>query len=533
MTGTRRLVWLYLRRDRVTGSFSVLFLVLLVVGVAKQYAGLLPTEQHRIDFAAQIRDNAALTAFTGQLYGDGLGNLTVWKIGDIAFTLVALMAVLNVVRHTRAEEESGRAELLGAGVIGRLAPMTASLIETGGLIVLSGALTALGLAVFRLDVAGAVMFGLALSAPGLVLAAVAAVAAQLSERARTAIAMAASVLGAGYMIRFLADGSGVLWLRWLSPNGWSHLAQPFGDNRWWVLLVPLAVTASLTILAYRLNAHRDLGTGVLPARLGSAEATPGLRSPLSLAWRGQRGQLLGWTAGLAALSTAGAGVAPGMRDLADRSGEQIQELFRRYAATPDATLSDTFVWMIAISVAGIALLYPLLTTLRLRGEEISGRAELLLSTTAGRTRWALSQLILAFAGSALILTVSGLAAGLGYGLASGDLAAQLPRILLAFLVMVPPVWCVGAVAMLAFGVAPKLATALAWVVFVLVNVFGEALGPILGINYWIANQVIPFHHIPKVITGGQFTATPLLILTALAVVLAAVGLTAFQRRDLT
>ncbi|MFI7642651.1 hypothetical protein [Nonomuraea sp. NPDC049400] len=311
-TGTGPLVRLYLRQDRLTGTVWVLFLLLLVIGVAEQYSGLLPTARHRADFVAQIHHNAALTAFTGQLYGDGLGNLTLWKIGDIAFTLIALMAVLNVIRHTRAEEESGRAELLGAGVIGRLAPMTASLIETGGLILLSGALTALGLAGFGLDPAGAVVFGLALSAPGLVLAAVAAVTAQLSERARTAIAMASSVLGAGYMIRFLADGSGVLWLRWLSPNGWSHLAQPFGDNRWWVLLVPLAVTAALTVLAYRLNTRRDLGAGVLPAHIGPVEAAPGLRSPLNLAWRSQRGQLLGWTAGLTALSAAGASVAPGM-----------------------------------------------------------------------------------------------------------------------------------------------------------------------------------------------------------------------------
>ena len=41
------------------------------------------------------------------------------------------MAILLVVRHTRAEEETGRAELVGAGVVGRHAPLAAALITAG------------------------------------------------------------------------------------------------------------------------------------------------------------------------------------------------------------------------------------------------------------------------------------------------------------------------------------------------------------------------------------------------------------------
>jgi ABC-2 type transport system permease protein len=61
-----------------------------------------------------------------------------------------------------------------------------------------------------------------------VFAAVAGVAAQLSERSSTAHLIACGVLGVTYGVRFAADGSGVLWARRLSPNGWSHLSLVSG-----------------------------------------------------------------------------------------------------------------------------------------------------------------------------------------------------------------------------------------------------------------------------------------------------------------
>jgi hypothetical protein len=69
-----------------------------------------------------------------------------------------------------------------------------------------------------------------------------------------------------------------------------------------------------------------------------------------------------------------------------------------------------------------------------------------------------------------------------------------------------------------------------WVVFLLVNLFGESLGPILGLDYWLANQIIPFHHIPKILTGGPFQAAPLIVMVALTAVLATLGLLALRRR---
>jgi ABC-2 type transport system permease protein len=531
-TGTGRMLALTVRRDRILAAGWIGFLVLLVTGTAAQYDGLFPTAQERADFVAEVGDNAALRAFTGVLHGDDLGNLLMWKVGDIAFSLLGLATLMTVIRHTRAEEEAGRTELLAAGVLGRFAPATSALIFGCTASLLAGLVSASGAASIGAGGIGAVAFGLAMAAPGCVMAGVAAVTAQFAERSRTAIGLAGMVFGASYVLRFLADGADIGWMLWLSPNGWSHLVQPYGANRFVVLLVPFVVTAGLATATLWLVSRRDLGAGVIPPRPGPAAGAPGLRSPLALAWRLHRGQLLGWTAGFAVFGAATAAVAAGMEDIADRSGSEIQEFFRRYAASPDATVADTFLWLIVVSMGMVATLFPLLTVRRLHQEETSGRADLTLATAVTRRSWGMSHVTVAALGTVVILIAAGFAAGLVHGLMIGDVSGQLPRLLEATLVQVPAVWTTGAVLVLFVGAAPRLVTVMVWVVFGLVNLFGESLGPILGLDNTVADRAVPFHYVPKVLTGGELTLGPLAILILLALLLSATGLIALQRRDL-
>jgi ABC-2 type transport system permease protein len=532
-TATGKLLRLYLRRDRVLLPSWVGLLVLLTVGTSAQYARLFTTDAERLDFTTQVTGNAALNAFTGQLYGHDLGNLTVWKIGDIVYSLIAVLVVLNVMRHTRGEEESGRQELVRAGVVGRHASLAAALILALGASLLTGALITGGLIGAGLDATGSVAFGAAVAMPGCVFAVIAAVAAQLTERARTGNVIAATVLGVAYLLRFVADGSGVLWLRWLSPTGWSHLLRPYGNENWLTLLLPLTVTIAAGWLAFVLSSRRDLGAGAIPSRPGPETAGTRLGSALALAWRLQRGQLLGWTFSFAVVATATAAVANGIPSIADQAGPQVQEFFNRYADGPGQSISDIFIWLILITLGYMAALYPMLATLQLRTEEATGRAEMTLSAAVKRTHWAAGHLLFAALGTALMMAVSGVAAGLVYGLARGDVGTELPRVLLAAVEMVPAAWAVGALAILAYGLVPRFATAICWVGWLLVNIFGESLGPILGIQYGVANTVIPFHYLPKVLSGAVFSATPMIGLTGVAIVIGGLGLAALRRRDLS
>ena len=128
------------------------------------------------------------------------------------------MSLLTVVRHTRTEEETGRLELLGATVVGRYAPLTAALLTAAVANVSIVVLTVLFLAGTGLPTAGSVALALAIGLCGLVFAAVAAVAAQLTANARSANGIAAAVLGASFLLRALGD-TGPTWVSWISPWG--------------------------------------------------------------------------------------------------------------------------------------------------------------------------------------------------------------------------------------------------------------------------------------------------------------------------
>ncbi|MFS8104475.1 hypothetical protein LFM09_45950 [Lentzea alba] len=488
-----------LRRDRVVLPAWIVLIAGVVLSTTGQYSRMFPTPEAALSFAQDLEGNTALTAFTGQLTAPTLHGLILWKIGDVAFTLTALMAILIVLRHTRAEEESGRQELLRSTPISRYAPLASALGLAMGASLLVGTLV---------TVIGGLRFGLAVAAPGLVFAAVAAVAAQLTERSSTAHLIACGALGVTYGVRFAADGSGVLWARWFSPNGWSHLFL-VSD---WVIVVPLVAAAVLTAIAFRLNSSRDFGAGVAPSKLGKAGGD------VNVPWRVHRTQLIGWVTAFALAGATMGGVAAGMRGTIDGSSPVMGEFLHRYGT---GTIGDTLLWMIMVSLGGAAALFPVLVVLRLRADETSGRAELLLSTAIGRMRWAAGHLVVAVAGTLAMMAVAGLTAG------RGDL-----HVLTAALLQVPAALVVGAVAMLAVAFVPRAAAAISFVVWLVVNMFGEIVGPSLGIGYDVANLVSPFHFLPRVLTGEQLTAAPLIGLAAVAFLFSSLGMARLRVRDL-
>ena len=533
LAGTGALVRLALRRERIVMPAWIALVVLFVVGTASYYADLFPTEQARANYAEEIRSVPALRAFGGQIFDPSSEAVAIWRASDTAYALIGLIALLSVVRHTRAEEESGRQELLGAGVVGRYAPLTASLVVAWGAVSVAGMLVSLGLVVLvGLEPVGSLAFGLAIVAVGWVFAAVASLTAQVFERSRTAIGAAAAVLGASYVLRFVADGSGWFWLKWLTPIGWSHFVRPFAGERWWVLGLSLAAFLVMAGVSYLLVARRDFGSGLLPDRLGPATG-PGLRGPLALAWRLQRGLLLGWMIGLGAAGVLFGGLvgaATSSPELVTQSPE-LQEFIRRYTDSPDATLQQAFLWLICLMFGYTVALYPALATLRLRSEEVAGHAEPVLATAVGRLRWAGSHLAFAALGTVAVMAAGGTTAGLAYGLVGGDLATQFPRVLAGALIQVPAVWVLGGVTMLAFGVLPRFAVAVSWAGFLFIQFF-EVLGPILGVDFGVVETLVPFFHLPKILSGGEFTATPLVMLTGVTLLLTAAGLFAFGRRDI-
>ena len=60
----------------------------------------------------------------------------------------------------------------------------------------------------------------------------------------------------------------------------------------------------------------------------------------------------------------------------------------------------------------VAAAYAGSSALRIRGEEVTGRADAVLSASLSRTRWLAAHLLFSLGGSASLLLIAGIAAGL-------------------------------------------------------------------------------------------------------------------------
>jgi ABC-2 type transport system permease protein len=521
-TGTLGMLRLYLRRDRVV---LPLWVLLLSVPLATVYVGSIekvyPDQAARAAFAASIMASPAQRALYGQIYNDSLGATGIWKAG-MFHLLIAVAVILTVIRHTRADEETGRAELIDSTAVGRYASLTAALLLSFGASVITGAVGAAGLLTTSVPRSGSLAFGAALAGSGLVFTAVAAVAAQLSPSARFARGAAFAALATTFTLRAVGDaGSGTL--SWFSPLGWSLQVRPYAGDRWWILLLHLATTVLLTALAYRLLAGRDVGAGLIAERPGPATATPMLRGALGLAWRLDRGALLLWTVGLCLYGLLIGSVVHGIGD--ELGGGTAQDIVERMGGT--GALEQAFVAVAFCMLGMMAAAFAISLTLRPHQEEAGQRAETVLGGAVGRSRWLAGHLAIALIGSAVAMLIAGAAAGLTYGVAAHDIGGKLSMVIATAAVQLPAVWLSAAVTVALFGLAPRFSP-VAWGVLVgFVALY--LIGSLSGFSQWLLD-LEPFAHIPRV-SGGAFTAVPLLWLLVIDTALIALGIAAFRRRD--
>jgi ABC-2 type transport system permease protein len=530
LTGAGALARMALRRDRIMLPVWIYVLTILVVSTGYSFKGLYKTAASREAVAASISHDAATLALGGPLYGDSLGSLTVYKVGAATALAAGLMSIFIVIRHTRADEEAGRLELVGSTAVGRNAALASGVLLAAGANGVLALLIFAGQALVGFPVAGSAALGLAVGSCGLVFAALAAVAAQLSGSARGARGMSIAVLIAFYLVMSAgaAAGStgGLRWLIWLSPIGWATQFRAYAGDQFLVLLLPLAATAVVTAAAAVLAARRDLGTGLVPPRPGPADAPAGLRTPLALAWRLQRAALSGWVAGALVYGAALGSIARNIGSLLG-STAQVKNAITRLGA--QANISDAYLAAVMGIFGLVAAGYAISVVLHLRSDEASERAEPVLATAVGRVNWAFSQFAIAAAGSGLVLVAAGLGTGLSFGLAGGDLGAQIPRLLGAAFAQWPAVLAVTAVAALLFGLVPEFCVAGGWAALALAAVL-VLLGPTLRLAQWV-QDISPFTHAPK-LPGGPVSAAPLAWLAVAAVVLAAAGLAGLRRRDI-
>ncbi|ADB29591.1 Putative exporter of polyketide antibiotics- like protein [Kribbella flavida DSM 17836] len=526
LTGTGHLIRLALRRDRVKLPIWV-----LAIGLGMQYAvsalGTVYSTPQERQVRAELMESPAATMMSGPGYGLNDYTLGAMISNEMVLWLAipaAMMSIFLVIRHTRSEEETGRAELVRSAVVGRHAAPVAALVLAVAANAGIALLTALALIGGDLAAADAFAVGLGLGLTGLVFAGVATVTAQLTEHARSASSMAMAVLGAAFLVRAIGDaaGPGGSLLSWFSPLAWVQQQRPFVDLRWWPLLLPLVLVAAMTALAYALSARRDVGAGLLRARLGRPTAPRSLSSPFGLAVRQQRTSVIGWAIGLLVFAVPTGSLSDSVTEAALENPD-MAEVFTANGQEPTDGFYATMAMFFALLIAAFAVT----SVLRLRSEERTGHAEAALATAVSRRQWVSAWLGVTVLSSVVLLVVSGL--GVGLGALSGDApTGVVGEVLLATLAFFPPVLVVVGLAAALFGLRAGLAM-WAWALVGYAFLFGM-FGALLDLPA-VFTELSPFSHL-TVMPLDRIGALPLVTLSAVAAVLVLAGGLLFRRRDL-
>ena len=526
LTGTGALVRFILRRDRVRIPVWLAALTITTVGTAQSFQDLYGDDTNRAQIAETMGTPAGL-AMTGPahyLENYTLGAMMSHQMLGFMAIMVGLMSVLAVVRHTRAEEETGRAELVRANVVGRHAHLVAALTVVAATNVVLALLIAAGLGglgMAGITWSGALLYGAAHAAAGIVFAAAAAVTVQITEHSRGASGLALAVVGVAYVLRAAGD-VGDNGLSWLSPIGWIQATWAFLENRWWPLLLALALAGGLVLVAFQLSTRRDVGAGLRQPRRGAAAASNALVHPIGFALRLHRGLMFGFGVAMLLLGVTYGSILGEAEDML-AGIDVFQDVI---AEIGGATVAESFASMVMVIMAIIASVYVVMAALRPRAEENAGRAEPVLATALSRVRWLGSHFAVVLIGSVVMLLAAGLGIGLSGASSMGD-AAMVGKLVGASLAYLPALWVTAGVAVVLVGLAPRVA-ALAWVVPLYAFLVGY-LGQILQFPNWM-NNLSPFGHIPQ-LPVDDLDLVPLAALTVLAAVLAVGGLLAFRERE--
>ncbi|MDF1488587.1 ABC transporter permease [Tessaracoccus caeni] len=530
LAGFGTLLLFALRRDRIR-FWAWTLGVAMMSGYFASVLSIVFPEPEDLQLFAAMTANPGAALLIGPGFGDHEPAVDIFlssTYGIYLFIGAGIMSILTVSRHTRVEEQTGRAELVRANVVGRLTPLTVALKVAAAMNVLVAVLVGLLLTGMGFEPAGSFLLGAAIAAVGLAFAGITATCVQLTEFSRTGSGLAGAILGGGFLVRGLGDisashGGGVGWLSWLSPIGWSQKAMPFGDDDWRPLLLALACFFVFGGLGYLLQTRRDVGAGLVPARRGRPYAAGWLSSPIALAARLQLASVVGWSASLFAGGLAYGGFTQSIIDGFRDAPKEVLIILGG-----EDSLLDGYLGLMGSLMGFVVVIYAILAVQGFATEEADGRAEPVLATAVGRGRWLGSWVAV----TALGVVVLQVAAGLGnaVGTASSMGSAEFFGVIMAgHLIQIPAIWAVLGVAVLLCGQRPRLA-GLAWVLFGYSFLLGF-FGPLMEAPEW-AMRISPFEHIGRY-PGEEVPYVAMVVLIVVTALMITGGLALFRRRDLT
>ena len=517
LTGLVALARFALRRDRLRLSIWVSSLTLMMVYAPNAIRLAYPDEAQRQARVNLLKTPAGIM-LGGPMFGGNETDLGVMMANELTLTLIiaaSILAIQTVVRHTRAEEESGAAELVLSSIVGRHARTGAALIVMVLVNAVLSVTMTIAMAASGFGVIDTAAMCVGITAVATVFGALAALSAQLWRQARTVTGASLAALAAAVLVRGagdVIDNSGSA-LSWFSPIAWAQQMRPFVALRWWPLALLAVLAVALVAATLVLEDRRQYDDGVLASSGERTRARP-VGGIFGLQLVIQRGLTVGWAIGLLIAGAAFGSMTKSLLDAA--SGNEL--LARVLSAQGTDGVYTTMTQFLAAATTA----YVVAVVVRVSRDEESGIGEAVLAGSVSRWSWLFSAVGAALTGAAVLLFCAGLGNGLGAGLTLGE-PQVIVRLTLAALAFLPAMAVVASVAALAVALRHP---GIGWfaVVFVVTSLY---LGALMRLPRWL----IDASPVGRTTAPSSISVVTLGVLALIAVAVTLIAGFIYRRRD--
>ncbi len=520
------------------GAVAGIALGVYVFATAAGYRLIAPTAAQRMEVLNNLAASTGLKVLLGQAARiTSAAGFVDWRVTGVAAIVGPVCWLIVATRTLRGEEASGRWELVLAG---RTTPGRATAAALAGL---GAGLLAMYLAVALLTrlsgispgvhVGGgqALVFGLAVVAPGAEFLAIGALASQVMPTRARAAALAAGTFGAAFLLRAAGDAAGrAHFLVDVSPLGWVEQLHTLGrPQALWLLPVAGLVGACVWMTLF-LAARRDLGASLVPDTDAAQPRTALLGSQIGIAVRLSWPTVVRW---LAVVVVAGVlyGALARSAGQAFATSSSLQRLSGDLTHTVQPDLVSTgaraYAGIIFLLLATLLMAYAASALGRLREEEAEGYLDNLVVRRVSRQNWLAGEFVLVLAVIIAAAVLGGMvfwfaAAPEHTGLSLGQLAQ-------AGLNAAAPAVALAGIGVLLLGFAPRLVTVACWAIAAWAFML-DLLGAVIPVNHWLMDTSLLQHLAPAPAANPDWRICVTYL--AIGATGAALGGWRFTRRDL-
>lgn len=513
----------------ILGIFSGIMLSIQGVAYQKGY----PDEASRAQFAKSLSAAPAL----GLIYGDSK-NLSAGTTGYMFYRSVGFLglvasvwAILVATRLLRGNEEDGRWEVVRSGAI-TARGATRTVLRGFGMTFAIAWLISLVITTAMMhssDISLSFGTNLAMQAciflPALLFALLAALTSQLGMTRGRAIVYALVPAVAFFFLRGIGNTyEHAHWLLYATPFGWAELVNPILNmHKWW--FVPFIVFAALfAVLGVRL-AQRDLGESVIRQSQEVRSRSFLLKTDWQIALRQNMWQWVAWALSalvlismIAALTTVAINATESSSSLAD----SVRTLAHNSADLKVAFLGAGMVFLVMVLLVMAANIIG-----GIRADEGRQYLDNILVGPQRRTAWLTRRLVLGFLVMLGISLLSGLVL---YAIAAHQhVPLNFGKVMATSVAVMGTVGFLLGLGSLLFGLLPRLASmilyaALAWSFLIIL------LGSALKLNTVVLHSSL-FQYASFNLAAWPDWKT-FAWLMVFGIVLTALGITAFAKRDI-